>query len=353
LFGTLNRYIDETKTNESLTLKNGVTYDFSTVFCRLQLLCERLAEKMQLRCHSGRVLVCLVGLIIFAQLPAIAADVVAVKSRELGVYDKAIDGFKQDYSGSLSILVMGGDLSDPGKLASAVKSQGPKVILAVGLGAAKALKAEFSDIPIVFVMAMNPVQSKLRSNNATGVYLEPTAHDQLKAFREALPEVRRIGVIYDARRTGSFIKAAAKSAATVGITLIAVKISQKKDVPAALNEVIKRADALWLIRDATVMSREFFKRTLILQFEKKIPLLAYSPMFVKKLAVCSFASSYSDQGKKAAEIVKKILSGGNVADIPIQAPSGTLTVNINSAAKAGVKISPEVLKRPDVVRVGK
>jgi len=119
---------------------------------------------MQPRCHSGRVLVCLVGLIVFAQLPVFAADVVAVKSRELGVYDKAIDGFKQDCSCSLSVLLMKGNLSDPGKLASAVKSQDPKVILAVGLGAAKALKAEISDIPIVFVMAMNPVQNKLRSN---------------------------------------------------------------------------------------------------------------------------------------------------------------------------------------------
>jgi putative tryptophan/tyrosine transport system substrate-binding protein len=312
-----------------------------------------LAKKMQPGSHSGRVLVCLVGLFVFAQLPAIAADVVAVKSRELGVYDKAIDGFKKDYSGSLSVLLMQGDLSDPGKLASAVRSQGPKVILAVGLGAAKALKAEISDIPIVFVMAMNPIQAKLRSNNATGVYLEPTAHDQLKAFREALPDVKRIGVIYDDRRTGPFIREAAKSAAAAGVTLIAIKISQKKDVPAALNEVIKRADALWLIRDATVMSREFFKRTLILQFERKIPLLAYSPMFVKKLAVCSFASSYSDQGKKAAEIVKRVLAGANVGDIPIQAPAGTLTVNVNSAAKAGVKLSQEVLTRSDVVRVGK
>jgi len=102
-----------------------------------------------------------------------------------------------------------------------------------------------------------------------------------------------------------------------------------------------------------VMSREFFKRTLILQFERKIPLLAYSPMFVKKLAVCSFASSYSDQGKKAAEIVKRVLAGANVGDIPIQAPAGTLTVNVNSAAKAGVKLSQEVLTRSDVVRVGK
>ncbi len=75
-----------------------------------------------------------------------------------------------------------------------------------------------------------------------------------------------------------------------------------------------------------------------MQFEKKIPLLAYSPMFVRKQAVCSFAASYSDLGKKAAEVAQMIMSGTNVADIPIQSPRGTLTINLNSAAKAGVKI---------------
>ena len=101
------------------------------------------------------------------------------------------------------------------------------------------------------------------------------------------------------------------------------------------------------------MSREFFNHTLIMQFEKKIPLLAYSPMFVRKQAVCSFAASYSDLGKKAAEVAQMIMSGTNVADIPIQSPRGTLTINLNSAAKAGVKIPASVLNKPGVKKIKK
>jgi putative tryptophan/tyrosine transport system substrate-binding protein len=303
--------------------------------------------------HSGRVVVCLAFLLFIAPMWARAADVVVVKSKELSVYEKAIAGFKQQYKGSLSVLTMKDDLNDPGKLAARVKSESPKAILAVGLRAARALKSEITGIPIVFCMAMNPVQSKLRSSNATGVDLEPRPREQLLAFKEALPTIQKIGIIYDPKRTGPFVDAVAKAAPEAGVGLIAVRVKEKKDVPAALKEVIKKADAIWLIRDATVMSREFFNHTLIVQFEKKIPLLAYSPMFVRKQAVCSFAASYSDQGRKAAEVVMMILGGTSPGDIPIQAPTGTLTINLNSAAKAGVKVPPSVLNKPGVEKVGK
>jgi len=303
--------------------------------------------------HSGRVCVCLAYIMFLLPSLAWAADVVVVKTKEFPLYDEAVAGFKKVYKGSINTLVMKGSLADPDKLASAVRRNNPKVILAVGLKAAKVLKSQISDIPIVFCMAMNPVQNKLRSRNTTGVDMEPTPKAQLQAFKETLPSLRKIGIIYDPKRTGPFIDKARKAAGAVGITLIAKKAKQKKDVPGALKEVIKTADALWLIRDATVMSREFFNHTLIMQFEKKIPLLAYSPMFVRKQAVCSFAASYSDLGKKAAEVTLMIISGTNVGDIPIQSPQGTLTINLNSAAKAGVKIPASVMNRPGVKKIKK
>ena len=303
--------------------------------------------------QPGQVILCLLISLLLLPTSALGADVVVVKSKNLSVYDKAIEGFKSVYKGGLATLVMTDNLSDPDDLIGAVRGKSPKVILAVGLGAAKVLTSRVTDIPIVFCMAMNPKQSKLHTNNATGVDLEPRPREQLAAFKKALPGVTRIGVIYDAKRTGAFIRAAGKASGEVGLKLVAIKVHEKKDVPAALRTLIKHADALWLIRDATVMSREFFKQTLIIQFDKKIPLLAYSPMFVAQQAVCAFAASYSDQGKKAAEIANSILGGASPKDIPIQAPTGTLTVNPNSASKAGVKIPASVLSNPAVEKVGK
>ncbi len=296
--------------------------------------------------------VCLALSLTLAHMPsADAAEVLVVKSKDFALYDKAVAGFQTVYKGSISSLVMKGSLADPGKLADAVRKESPKAILAVGLRAAKALKAEISDIPIVFCMAMHPVQNKLKSDNSTGVDLEPKAKDQLLAFKQAIPGLKRVGIIYDPKRTGRFVNGAKKAATEAGLVLVAKPVDERKDVPGALNEITTSAQALWLIRDATVLTREFFNHTLIVQFEKKMPLLAYSEQFVRKGAVCSFAATYPSQGKKAAEIVRAVLAGTNIGDIPIQAPEGTLTLNPNSAQKAGVKIPGNIMNNPDVKKI--
>jgi putative ABC transport system substrate-binding protein len=293
---------------------------------------------------------CLVLAVLLVPAAATAADVVVVKSRKFALYDKAVAGFTEVYKGATTTIVMEkrGPLADPSKLASAVRKERPKVILAVGLQAAKSLKAEISDIPIVFCMAMHPVQNKLKGRNTTGVELEPWPKEQLQAFRSAIPRLKRLGIIYDPDRTGRFVEQAKVAATSLGMKLVARKVDDRKEVLGALKALTKESDALWLIRDATVLTREFFNHTLIVQVEEKLPLLAYSPQFVKKGAVCSYATDYPSQGRKAAELVKQILGGTDPADIPIQAPAGRLTINMDSASKAGVKIPEAVLKQPGV-----
>jgi putative ABC transport system substrate-binding protein len=282
-----------------------------------------------------------------------AADVVVVKSKKLSVYEKAITGFKGVYKGSIKLMVMEGDLADADRLAAAVKAESPKVILAVGVRAVVKLKEKISNIPIVFCMAVHPKGKKLNTKNATGVSLEPFASEQLKSFKKVIPALKKVGIIYDPKRTGTFVKEAIKAAPSANLEMMAVPVSERKEVPKALEKVISSADALWIIRDPTVLTKEFFNHTLIVQFEKKLPLLAYSGKLVEKGAVCSYSSSYVDQGKKAAEIVNSIIGGKSPSDIPLLAPNGTLTVNVNSAPKANVKVPVSVLKNSNVVKVGK
>jgi len=273
---------------------------------------------------------------------------VAVKSKDLRLFDKVLQGFRAVYRGSLDVLVATGDLSDPGKLAEAVKGRGAKVVLALGIGAVKRLRASLGDVPIVFCMVPNAGQKRLVGGNVTGIDMETPPEEQLKAFHRLMPAIKRIGVIYNERLTGAFVRRAARAADSLGLTLVAVKVSERKEVPRALEAVVQNSDALWLIRDGMVMSRELFKRALMVQFEKKIPLLVQSALFVKKQAAVAFAASYESQGRKAATVVQKILTGTAPAQIPLQTPQGHLSVNLNSAAKAGVKLDSQVLGGADV-----
>ena len=280
---------------------------------------------------------------------ALAVDVMIVKSKELAVYDKAISGFKDAFKGSSSVVVMQGRLAEPANLAAAVREAQPRAILAVGQRAATALRAEISDIPIVVCMAP---MGKSRAANLTGVDIETQVKDQLKAFKEVIPRLKKLGVIFDPKHTKRLVEEARRAAAEIGISLVERPVEEKKDVPEALKEVLGEADSLWLVRDATVVTREFFQHTLLLQAERKLPVIAYSDQFVRQGATCSFSASYPSQGKKAAQVVQSILEGAKPSDIPLQYPEGTLVINLNSAAKAGVKIPDAVLKRPGVQTVG-
>jgi putative tryptophan/tyrosine transport system substrate-binding protein len=295
---------------------------------------------------------CLLGTWMLSAAPCPAADIVAVKSNELLAYDQAIAGFREAFHGSVTVLLMKGPLSEGKKLASAVREEKPKAILAVGLRAVLALRSEISDIPIVFCVTPSPAQKVLQAENITGVDLEPSIGDQLRTFKEVFPKLRKLGVIYDAKQSAIYIEASKQVASELGIELVEHAILEQREVPGAIQETTNEIDGFWIIRDVTVVSREFLDQILILQLEKKLPVFAYTDQFVRKGVFCSFSSSYQQQGKKAAEMIQPILNGAKPKGSPLQTPEGLLNINLNTASKIGVKIPESVLQRPGLTPVG-
>ncbi len=101
------------------------------------------------------------------------------------------------------------------------------------------------------------------------------------------------------------------------------------------------------------MTREFFEQALLMQAQKKLPVAAFSDEFVRKGAYCSFSASYRSQGRKAAQVAQSVLGGGKMSDLGLQAPEGTLTINLATASMIELKVPRSLLERPGVVTVGK
>lgn len=58
-------------------------------------------------------------------------------------------------------------------------------------------------------------------------------------------------------------------------------------------------------------------------------------------------------GSSRARIVQSILAGKSPGDIPIQAPEGTLAINLRAASLAGVDVPPKLLSQPNLEQVDK
>ena len=72
--------------------------------------------------------------------------------------------------------------------------------------------------------------------------------------------------------------------------------------------------------------------------------------YVEAGGLMSYAPNYSDEHRRAAACVDKILKGAHPRDLPIQQPTRfELAVNMKTAKALGISIPPTVMVRADRV----
>jgi ABC-type uncharacterized transport system substrate-binding protein len=260
-------------------------------------------------------------------------DALVIRSKKFALYDKAIEGFREVFKGTVNVMTLSGQKDEEERLLTRVRTLNPRVILTVGLLASWMTVEFVHSAPIVFCMAPDSVDKRLKGETSTGVYTEPALGEQLRAISDVLPWIERMGVIYDPKISGTMVSVMMNAAVERGMELIEVPVKDHEEVPAALGQVLEKAQALWLIRDHTVLTPEFFHQVVQIQLQKKFPVIAYSDQFVWHGALCSFSSKYRQQGIRAGELANSILSGADPKDIPVQDPEGTLVINLETASR--------------------
>ncbi len=299
------------------------------------------------------VVACLAAILSFPTAVPAAQEIAILKSADIAAYTQTVTAFTEALGPSFvySTYDLHGDAQEGRKLARKVRASDASLVLAVGLKAAIAAKLELVDVPVIYCMVIDPSRYDLKAPNLTGLLLEIPIERHLSAVRQALPAVRRIGVLYDPAKSQSLVDDARRQARMQGFELIAKGVASDRDVAAAARQVMSQIDLLWLIPDSTVLSEDSLRFLLDLAMEHNIPTVGFSPEFVRSGALLSLSVSYADTGRQAAQLGKRFLNGeGLDAGGRLVPPSHSrITINLRTLRFLGLTIPPDMLRQAESV----
>jgi putative ABC transport system substrate-binding protein len=288
----------------------------------------------------------LLGLCTLCVSESAAMDIAILQSSDIAAYREAITGFKA--TGPIGAIYteydLQGDLELGKKLARKVRASNASLVVAVGLKAALAAKVEIVDVPIVYMMILDPLKHQLTADNMTGTLLEVPIDRQLKILRMFLPNLQKLGTLYDPAKTSSRLKEAARQATNSDFQLEGFPVESEKDVPQQLRMLLSNtAGALWLIPDSTVLTNESIQFILESALARQIPVIGFSPEFTRLGALLSMSVNYGEVGRETGLLAKRILDGERPLPLnPVPIERLKITVNLKTARFLGVTFPKEL-----------
>lgn len=284
----------------------------------------------------------------FGASEAAPQEILVVQNHKIKPYADAFSGFKSQ----VNTKCKGVDyvFRTSNGAVEYLSGSKPDLILAIGMDALQKVKI-FSGVPIVYLMVLNPAAIVREERNITGVSMTISPEKQLAAIRRVLPSARRIGLLYDPKKSASLVKRAQNVAKELKIDLLAKEVSHSKFVPTALNSMKGAIDAFWMIPDTTVVTPDTIELMMLYSLENKIPVCTFSTKYLEIGALMSLDINAGEMGRQAGDLAQKILSGKKVADIPaVEADTADLVINESVAGKLKVRIDEDLRGKARFVR---
>ena len=270
--------------------------------------------------------------------------VTIIQSQQIAAYNEAVKGFKEACRGKniaiKEIYDLKGDIEEGKKIVQDIEANKPNLILAVGVLAATLVKEQFPDIPIIFCMVVNHYRFNLQGNNITGISVEASVEDQFIILRKLLGAYKNLGVIYDITKTGKIISEAETIAKTLGFNLIKSEVTSEKEVIPVLENIIKKIEALWIIPDSTVITKNTLEAISKIALDHHLPTFCTSEAIVKTGALISISPDYTYTGLQAAQIAQILLKNPGITSMGIKNPEKLrLTLNTQTAESVGINLT--------------
>jgi putative ABC transport system substrate-binding protein len=233
------------------------------------------------------------------------------------------------------------------------------VIAAGNFASALAAKAATTTIPIVFVVAEDPVRLGLVASlarpggNLTGINFfntEVTAK-RLELLRELVPGATRVAVLVNPANpaTETTLRDVEPAARAMGLQLQVLKAGTSREIDAAFATFVReRPDALFVGGDSFFVSRRF--QLVNLASRHTIPATYSQREFTEVGGLISYGANPTDANRQVGVYAGRILKGAKPVDLPVvQATKLELVINHQTARMLGLTVPDKLLVAADEV----
>ena len=241
------------------------------------------------------------------------------------------------------------------EMAADLVRQKVDVIVASSQAPALAARRATTTIPIVMINATDPVEAGLVGSlarpggNVTGLSQQLTPEiraKQLQLLKETLHRLARVAVLHSPATTVGLREYEAAGQA-LGIQAQFVEVRGRDDLGRAFTAMTRdRVDALLVPGDTFLFTER--QRVTELARAHRLPGIYSLREFTELGGLMSYSARITEQFRRAAVYVDKILRGASPAALPVESPSHyELVINLKTAKALGLTIPPALLVRAD------
>jgi putative ABC transport system substrate-binding protein len=271
--------------------------------------------------------------------------------RELGHFEP------QDFI--LELRWADGQLDRLPALADELALLAPDLIVTATTGAALAAKRAMPAIPIISATLIDPIGAGLVTSharpggNVTGTLIsfETLLGKQLELAREVIPGASRIGMLLNPNNPVNAFqrKHAEATAAAMGVRLVPVETRSPEDLDAAFETFAREhSEIVLVLLDAMFITER--RRIAALALAARMATMAGERDMVEVGGLVSYGIDLSDNWRRAAYFVDRILRGAKPADLPVEMPvKYAFVINLKAAAALDVTVPAPLLARADEI----
>jgi len=265
-------------------------------------------------------------------------------------------GFVEGKNLSIDYQTANGSMPPQQQIARKFVGEAPDAIVSITTPTSQTMVAATKDIPIVFATVIDPIKAKIISRyekpggNVTGVSDAPPIAEQLKLFREIMPNLKKLGFIYNPSLDSSkaTLEWITEQGKPLGIEVVESPAPTTNEVLPAARKLVGKADAIFIPNDTTVVAA--IEAIVKIGEETKTPIFTGETRGVERGGIASVGLNYTEVGRLAGHMVAEVLKGTKPGDIDAviayqKLPKLDVFVNKRSASSMGVAIPPALLAR--------